>query len=299
MKEIITLSERINHTKYNLVYPTLNDVVQNIRDGNMILHDKEFGRYSLRQAIEYIRGVNADDMQNWKLRLLPAIAYNGKFMELNGAGLVEYSCITALDFDHIATLDDMVNLRNRLMKTPCVRHVFTTPSGWGLKALVLHDNTNQSRHRDLYEQLLNKFYVASSDPSCKDLARRNYLSYDPDIWTNPNPKPFHYIPSIKLDIKAVITYRERKVSDKSIISIMNSIWKKKNPEYWKEGKRAFSVFMLACLMCKWGVDENLAVEYFVGGWESVTMSGEEIQSHVRNAYRVEKNNFGTLSFKVY
>lgn len=32
------------------------------------------------------------------------------------------------------------------------------------------------------EQLLNMFYVADrNDAGCKDLARRNYLSYDPDI----------------------------------------------------------------------------------------------------------------------
>lgn len=62
---------------------------------------------------------------------------------------------------------------------------FCTPSGNGLKALVLHDNTDPARHEDLYGQLLDKFYVANrNDASCKDLARRNYLSYDPDIWTN-------------------------------------------------------------------------------------------------------------------
>ena len=52
--------------------------------------------------------------------------------------------------------------------------------GNGLKALVLHDNTDPARHGDLYEQLLNMFYVADrNDAGCKDLARRNYLSYDP------------------------------------------------------------------------------------------------------------------------
>jgi len=29
------------------------------------------------------------------------------------------------------------------------------------------------------------------------------------------------------------------------------------------------------------------------------MSEEEILGHVRNAYRAEKNNFGTLEFNVY
>ena len=106
-----------------------------------------------------------------------------------------------MDFDKIKSYGEMEHLRNRLIKTPCVCCVFVTPSGKGLKALVLHDNTDPAMHEDLYEQLLQKFNVASKDKSCKDLARRNYLSYDPNIWTNPNPVPYHYVPSTKTTIQ--------------------------------------------------------------------------------------------------
>ena len=176
---------------------------------------------------------------------------------------------------------------------------FVTPGGRGLKALILHDNTDPDRHRDLYTQLLDKFNVAGKDSACKDMARRNYLSYDPDIWMNPNPVTFHYIPTVRAQGKVIQPHAERKVSDKSIINIINSLWKKNNPEYWKEGNRAESIFKLACLMCKWGVDESLAIGYFTEGWKSPTMSEEEILGHVRNAYRAEKNNFGTLELNVY
>ena len=59
----------------------------------------------------------------------------------------------------------------------------------------------------------------------KDLARRNYLSYDPDIWTNPNPEPYPYVPTIKPQVQMPQSSGTRTVSDKSIISIMNSHWK--------------------------------------------------------------------------
>lgn len=265
--------------------------------GNITLHDNEFGAYTLKQAIEHIRSVNPSDMRKWKARLLPAVAYNGTFKELNNTGLIDYSSVTALDFDHIATLDDMACLRNRLVITPCVLSVFVTPSGRGLKALVWHDNTDPNKHGDLYEQLLTKFYVANrNDTSCKDLARRNYLSYDPHIWTNPKPVQFHYIPSIKPKVNSLSTHTGKSVSGQSIISIMNSVWKKNNPEYWEEGNRATSIFKLACLMCKWGVDQNLASEYFIDEWESDSMSEKEIQSHVDNGYKAEEMNFGTLNF---
>lgn len=294
-----TLAEKIYWTKYNLVYPELGDIIQMIRTGNIQLHDNEFNGYTLKRAIEHIRSVAPSDMQKWKARLLPAVAYNGTFRELNSAGLIEYSCVTALDFDHIAP-DEMMHLRNRLIKTPCVLSVFVTPSGNGLKALIWHDNTDPGRHGDLYEQLLNKFYVANgSDASCKDLARRNYLSYDPYIWTNSDPEPFHYVPTIKPQIQMPQSSGTRTVSDKSIISIMNSHWKRNNPEYWEKGNRANSIFMLACRMCKWGVDEGLATEYFIDGWEDDTMDEKEIRSHVGNAYKTEEKNFGTLIFTIH
>ena len=299
MDSYITLAHRINHTRYNLSYPTLSRVTGMIRDGNMVLCDSQYGKYTLAQAIEHIRKQPENEMQYWKARLLPAVAYNGTFSEIDSTHLISYSNVTAMDFDHIGTQDEMTGLRNWLIRTPCVLCVFVTPGGRGLKALILHDNTDPDRHRDLYTQLLDKFNVAGKDSACKDMARRNYLSYDPDIWMNPNPVTFHYIPTVRAQGKVIQPHAERKVSDKSIINIINSLWKKNNPEYWKEGNRAESIFKLACLMCKWGVDESLAIGYFTEGWKSPTMSEEEILGHVRNAYRAEKNNFGTLEFNVY
>ena len=86
----VTLTEKINWTKSNLTYPGLDDIIQMIRTGDMQLHDNEFGDYTLQQAIAKIRSVAPGDMRKWKDRLLPAVAYNGSFRELNGAGLIEY-----------------------------------------------------------------------------------------------------------------------------------------------------------------------------------------------------------------
>ena len=300
MKEI-SLLQRINYTKFNLGYATVDDVVKIIREGNILMNDYEYGQYTLRQAIEYIRSLETKaEKQEWKARLLPAVAYNGVFSEAERHHLVQYSDVTAMDFDDIQNCDEMSHLWRRLVITPCVCCVFVTPGGKGLKALVLHDNTDPAMHGDLYDQLLRKFNVASKDLSCKDLARRNYLSYDPDIWTNPNPVPFHYVPTVKAAImKQTNISTGNKISNKSIINIMNSTWKKRHPEYWQEGHRAVSIFKLACQLCKWGVDDDLATNYFVNGWESETMKEDEIVGHVRSAYKAEKNNFGKEDFTYF
>lgn len=301
----VTLTQRINYTKFHLGCATVDDVVKNIREGNLLMSDYENGPYTLKQAVEYIRSLNTHaEQQQWKARLLPAVAYNGMFSEVNNKGLNCYSNITAMDFDDINSYDEMGHLWRMLVNIPYVYSVFVTPSGRGLKALVIHDNTNPAMHGDLYNQLLQMFDVASKDVSCKDLARRNYLSYDPNIWVNPNPVPYHYVPTVKPIIQPVQPQNHyaqtgKGKSDKSIIGIMNSVWKRNNPEYWQEGHRACSIFYLACKLCRWGVDENLALEYFIKGWESDTMSEDEITGHVTNAYKTEKDNFGTVDFTFY
>ena len=293
-----TLLQRINYVKYGLKNITLADIAECIRSGEMPLYDKAYGVYTLRMAVEYIRTLGEKDVDMRKALLLPAVAYNGTFTYVDGKGIDTYSPVTAMDFDDILTTDELMHLRRRLMITSCVVCAFITPSGHGLKALVLHDNPDYKNHTDLYEQLLDKFNVANKDANCKDLARRNYLSYDPAIWVNPNPVPYHYVPSTRPKAMQPI-FTGKKVSDKSIISIMNASWKKNHPEYWTEGNRASSIFKLACQMCKWGVDEGLAEEYFANGWENDTMSRREIESHVAGAYKAEQKNFGTVEFRIY
>ena len=295
-----TLLQRINYVKYGLKSISLGEIIRHIRNGEMPLYDREYGSYTLRQAVGYIRSLDECQVDYWKSRLLPAVAYNGTFTYVDRQGIDTYSPVTAMDFDDIMTMDELVRLRRRLMITPCVVCVFITPSGHGLKALVLHDNPDYKNHTDLYEQLLDKFNVASRDESCKDLARRNYLGYDSAIWVNPNPVPYHYVPSAKPKAKAMQPiFTGKKVSDRSILSIMNASWRKNHPEYWTEGNRANSIFKLACQMCRWGVDEDLAVEYFVDGWENETMSRKEIESHVAGAYKAEQENFATVEFRIH
>ncbi len=297
MKEV-TLTKKVNYTKYGLTHLTVEDVIEIIRKGSIALIENEIGCKTLEQATCYIRSRHSSEWQELKKELLPAVAFNGTFSELDGKHLMSYSDVTALDFDHIQSDEQMQAVYERLKCIPCVLCVFVTPSGKGLKAIILHDNKDSERHVDLYNQLLSQFHEASSDVSCKDLARRNYLCYDPNIWVNPSPIPYHYEPTpIQYDCNTLVFKTSSGISSKSIICIMDKSWKKKHPEYWHEGNRANSIFKLACMLCKWGVEESLASEYFIKGWEDDTMTKKEIESNVERAYRCE--DFGCVEFIVF
>ena len=66
----VTLTQRINYTKFNLGYGTVDDVMKIIREGNILMNDYEIGQYSLKWAVEFIRSLNTHaEQQQWKERL--------------------------------------------------------------------------------------------------------------------------------------------------------------------------------------------------------------------------------------
>ena len=298
----VMLTNRINFTKHNLSPRSIGEVIEIIYRGNFKIHDYEYGDLTLHDATNLVRS-QPDDMQNMKFRFLPAVTFNGTFSEIKETGIETYSQITALDFDHV---NDMEGLKARLTGCPHVFCVFTTPSGNGLKALVLHDNTDPSKHRDMYEQLLSVFSEASQDPSCKDLARRNYLCYDPNVWVNENAIPYHYVPSVPQvpshpfpvnNNPSPTPSYHRGVSGKRILDIMIATWKKKHPEAWVEGNRASGIFKFACMLCRWGVDISLVKDRFTKEWGD--MDVKEVIGHIEGAYKAEHGNFNTISFDIH
>ena len=256
---------------------------------------------------------NHSRQNDLKFRYLPCALYNGVFSKKSDNGLLEYSNITAMDFDGFDNMDSMHYIRGRLEATPCVIAVFVTPSGKGLKALVIHDNSNPLHHKELYKQLLKKFQIqdAINDSSCCDLARGNYICYDPTIWirtegvvpyhfvhdpnytTTPNKETFGAvnIEDLRKDIKSRSGSMIKVKSDSSIIGIMNSAWRKR-PELWIEGNRANTVFSMASQLCKFGVDIDVAIEYLKTAFTAVGLNEHEIEYQAGRGYICNVSTFG-------
>ena len=217
-----------------------------------------------------------EQLKEMKKNNLPAALFNGTFSYKASGFLKQYSNFTALDFDRFESEKDLQGFRRRLVKTPCVYAVYRTPSGMGLKVIVMHDNVNPDYHEELYCQLLEKFQISTIDSSGSDLARGTYLCYDPDIWTYNNCQPYHFVHN-----NAFL----------SIISILNAHWKK-IPERWKEGNRANSVFACASELCNAGVNIDLALEYLKKEYTEVGLGEDEIQYQTLRGYQINAEGYG-------
>ena len=286
MKESFSLFKRANWTEYGLETISINDVVNIIRTGDYIIDDrKNTGRsFTLKQITELIHQTPPEQQQLAKKMYLPAITLNGIYKD----GIEEYSSYTAIDFDHIPNQSVYNELYRRLTSTPCVRNIFQSPSGHGLKAIVLHDNNDMRMHGNLYKQLLEYFnnpYV-SADTKNRDLSRRTYLCHDPNIWTNPNVVPFHfeYKPSLDRKIKVDKNPYEDKseedrkflefideqdsICDKGIMSILRWRCRHHHLQYLQEGHRRDGAFWFGTQAARAGVGMDVGLKMVVDLYNS-------------------------------
>ena len=150
--------------------------------------------YHVAGKVDAVRKAKTKEEKEKAKMKLPAVTWNGTFKTKNRSDLIHYSSFTALDFDHIQP-EKMDGFGKWLQGFPCIYAYYVTPSGKGYKAIILHDNYEPLYHYDLYNQLLKLFDCPEIDKSTTDLARGNFLSYDPNLWKNPKPQPFHFIPS--------------------------------------------------------------------------------------------------------
>lgn len=295
----ITLFSSITSVVHPCEQSDIDATLDMIKNGNA---------FNLATRIDELRNTTDTELYDERKHKLPVATWNGIFDYRDSNGCSRYSSYTALDFDHI---ENITEFEAWLQTFPCVYAYFRTPSGAGVKAIVLHDNRRKENHDDLYDQLLAHFKCEKNDSSTSDLGRGNYLSYDPSLWINPAVKPFHYIPSTvrkekKIKTQTIVKGKNGKdmiiedesltaqylnkisqtiLTDESIISMLNSIWNKKSVN---ERGRNSTVLSYAGVLCKAGVDKEKA-KCFI---QSLIPDLPEYEVTRAMNYAYEKNKFG-------
>ncbi len=242
--------------------------------------------YHLKDKVEAVRKAKDKDEADEKKSFLPLVCWNGifRFRESSITNITTYSSYTALDFDHFSTDDEMMKFKERLKGIEWVYAVYTTPSGKGLKAIVQHDNIFPEFHTELYNELLSRFDIPEIDPHTKDLARGNYMSYDPELWKNPNPKSYHFVVPdslpqdhqpltytvVKGEQEAPMIYKDditessmlhtfctSIISDRSVLKILRKRWENDDRSKGRNN-RAFSYLGI---LCKAGIPKTKAIDF--------------------------------------
>ena len=267
--------------------------------------------YHLKPKVQAVRNAGTKDEKNKKKALLPVVTWNGTFKSRHKNECTVYSSYTALDFDHIEP-KDMPAFAGWLQGFSCVYACFVTPGGTGYKAIIIHDNCEPLYHYNLYEQLLRLFNCPWIDNSTTDLARGNYLSYDPALWKNPNPIPFHFVPSTPEPVipntmtetvirdvqgepvlirdeswvESFLNQLNRQViSDDSIIRILRKTW---NGNSLSNGRNN-TAMSYAGILCKAGVEQEKAkafIEELIPGFDITEIVGYAYTHNIFGCERI-------------
>ena len=116
---------------------------------------------------------------------LPLFTPTGIFTYRSMAGLEAYNGIICLDIDNVSNPQE---LKEKEKTLPWVYAAFITPSGQGLKVLVKTTATPET-YKAIEIQVSDSFLEAtgsSRDNHCKDIARIQFVSHDPELYINEN-----------------------------------------------------------------------------------------------------------------
>ena len=116
---------------------------------------------------------------------LPLFTPTGIFTYRSMAGLEAYNGIICLDIDNVSNPQE---LKEKAKLLPWVYAAFITPSGQGLKILVKTTATPET-YKSIEIQVSDSFFEStgsSRDNHCKDIARIQFVSHDPELYINEN-----------------------------------------------------------------------------------------------------------------
>ena len=141
-----------------------------------------------KSQIEEIRNFENPSKNPLKYKL-PVFTPTGVFNHRSMAGLENYNGLMCLDIDHVANPED---LKERCKNLNWVYAAFVTPSGNGLKVMVKTHATKETYKETeiLVADAFNHATGCSRDNHCKDIARIQFVSYDPNIYINEHSITF-------------------------------------------------------------------------------------------------------------
>ena len=157
----------------------IRPILEAIRDGQ---YERQINR--LRN---YLKDGKKEEYDRDKKKL-PAFTISGKFNTREATDLLEHSGIMQIDIDKV---ENPTDLRDRLIQDPHICAAFISPSGKGVKCLIL-SNPDYTKHKAAFiacENHLKARYNVQIDEACKDVNRLCFVSYDADLRTNPDASP--------------------------------------------------------------------------------------------------------------
>jgi len=125
------------------------------------------------------------EKRNELKKQVPYFTPSGKFEQRKANGIIAHSGVIGIDIDEVESVDAVIQI---LKNDPHTYSVFKSISGRGVCVLV---KIEPDKHKEAFEALSKHYFELLRhpvDPSCKDVSRARFVSYDPDLYINNSSK---------------------------------------------------------------------------------------------------------------
>src|SRR5262245_31601051 len=174
------------------------DTVTRDYDANKIVEVIRTPGERLRSQIDAIRErfhgelATHGDLKRAKLAIdpakkqLPAVTWSGTFTVRKSEALKNHTGLLCADLDNLG--GKLEDTRVLLLRSPYLWALFLSPTAAGLKAVFRAPADGAKHHRSFcaVRQHVKELTSEKVDEACKDVARLCFLSYDPEIFFNPD-----------------------------------------------------------------------------------------------------------------
>lgn len=255
---------------------TVEDMLNRIKNQD---HNKHL------DIINQLRALPDHDQEKELKKKLPLICWSGTFLKRTDNDCIKHSGLICLDFDD-ESFDTIIQ------KKEYIYAAFISPTGTGVKVLVRIPE-NIKDHGDYYLSLADYFGLASIDEKCKNISRGCYLSYDPNLYHNPDAPVFY-----KLLPKKEVKYEKQQARNPYYVNSEDKIIDrlvKQHEHEWSEGNRNNACYYLACELNRFGISEATAVNVMLRYVEE-GFPEWEMRRTTQSAYKTNVHEFKTKSF---
>ena len=157
---------------------SVEDVLAKIKDKDLNKH---------LDIINKLRALPTDEQKSELKKQLPLICWSGTFLKRLDTECIKHSGIICLDFDD-ESFDTI------MQKKEFIYAAFISPTGTGVKVLIRIPDSIKD-HKDYFLSLADYFGLKSIDEKAKNISRGCYLSYDANLYFNPDA-PIFYQPCL-------------------------------------------------------------------------------------------------------
>jgi hypothetical protein len=205
------------------------------------------GRY--KDKIESLRTLE-DKKERDKIKAtLPSICWSGEFTQRGNDFCKLHSGYVCVDFDHVENLE---SFKKRICEDQYTYICFVSPSGDGLK-VIIKIPANISTHADSC-RAITEYYSEDTLDEFRDIARVCYISYDKDIYINPNSKIFSKLLTETNPQKQQVFYPTERLQDSKEIYDRIVTWLETKETYIDGNKHNYLV-KLASACLRFGINQ--------------------------------------------